>query len=439
MTAAPAPAQQKPTCHRQSEQPPAREPSGAPRASVSARSRSTGSRLGPLPVVNLVVLEVGLALGLALLAVDTALWWAALMLLLVAVPLALGRWRGHWLVQWAQVAVGYLVRSHGRSLTGLEPVATGNPQQPVTAADDPRVSLLRLLLPDLTIAHGADHQREPLGLVCHQNTWTAVLEVDAAPSMITSVGDAAGLPLSALAPCLEHRGVVLDWIQVIWHCYPGSAALPSSSPALRSYLEVLGPLSVAARRTTWVAVSLDPRRCPTAVAERGGGVTGCHRALIGALSRVRSDLQARGVSTRPLDGDQLLRAGISAAELSAVAGSGRPVTLSEGWTAVTVAGVGHASHAITGWGTRGAVHSLNALTGVRALSTTLSLSLSPGEDGGEVGLRGVVRVSARNTTELAAADGQLLGISQRLGVALRPLRGLQIAGLAATLPLGAPR
>jgi len=388
-------------------------------------------------VVNLVVLEVGLALGLALLAVDTALWWAALMLLLVTVPLALGRWHGRWLVQWAHVTGGYLARSHGRSLTGLEPAATGN--TPVAAADDPRVSLLRLLLPDLTIAHGADHQREPLGLVCHQNTWTAVLEVDAAPAMITSVGDAAGLPLSALAPCLEHRGVVLDSIQVIWHCYPGSAALPSSSPALRSYLEVLGPLPVAARRTTWVAVTLDPRRCPIAVAERGGGVTGCHRALIGALSRVRSDLQARGVSTRPLDADQLLRAGISAAELSAVAGSGQPVTLSEGWTAVTAAGVGHASHAITGWATRGAVHSLNALTGVRALSTTLSLSLSPGEDGGEVGLRGVIRVSARNPTELEAADGQLLAVSQRLGVALRPLRGLQIAGLAATLPLGAPR
>jgi type VII secretion protein EccE len=331
------------------------------------------------------------------------------------------------------------MRSHSRGLTGREPVATGNPQQPVVAADDPRVSLLRLLLPDLTIAHGADHQREPLGLVCHQNTWTAVLEVDAAPSMIIPVGGAAGLPLSALAPCLEHRGVVLDSIQVIWHCYPGSAALPSSSPALRSYMEVLGPLPVAARRTTWVAVRLDPQRCPAAVAERGGGMTGCHRALIGALSRVRSDLQAHGVSTRPLDADQLLRAGISAAELSAVAGTGQPVALNEGWTTVTAAGVGHASHAITGWGTTGAVHNLNALTGVRALSTTLSLSLSPGEDGGEVGLRGVVRVSARNPTELEAADGQLGAVSQRLGVALRPLRGLQIAGLAATLPLGAPR
>jgi type VII secretion protein EccE len=409
MTAAPA--QQEATRHRQSDHPrastPLRGSSGAPRARASARLRSTGSRLGPLPVVNLVVFEIGLALGLALLAVDTALWWAALVMLLVAVPLALGRWHDRWLVQWIGVTAGYLVRSHGRSVTGPDPVAAGDPQQPAVGSDDPRVALLRLLLPDLTIAHGADHQREPLGLVCHQNTWTAVLEVDAAPSMITPVGAAPSLPLSALAPCLEHRGVVLDAIQVIWHCYPGSTALPSSSPALRSYLEVLGPLPVAARRTTWVAVRLDPRRCPTAVAERGGGVTGCHRALIGALARVRSDLEARGVSTRPLDADQLVRAGISAAELSAVAGTGQPVTLNEDWTAVTAAGVGHASYAITGWGTRGATHNLNALTGVRALSTTLSLTLSPGADGGEVGLRGLVRVSARNPTELETAGCRL--------------------------------
>ncbi len=443
MTAAPAPPQQDSRRHRQAQQPrasaPLRETNSGPRARVSVRLRSTDSRLGPLPVVNVIVLKMGLALGLALLTVDTVLWWAALMMLLIAVPLALGRWHGRWLVRWLQLTAGYLARSHGRSVTSPDPAAAGNAQQSIVGSDDPRVALLRLLLPDLAIAHGTDHRREPVGLVWHQNTWTAVLEVDATPSMITSVGGAPSLPLSALAPCLEHRGVVLDAIQVIWHCYPGSAALPSSSPALRSYLEVLGPLPVAARRTTWVAVRLDPRRCATAVAERGGGVMGSHRALIAALSRVRSALESRGVPTRPLDADQLLRAGISAAELSAVAGTGRPVSLHEGWTAVTAAGVGHASYAITGWGTNGAAHNLNALTGVRALSTTVALSLSPGADGGEVGLRGLVRVSARNPTELEAADGRLHAVSQRLGVALRPLRGLQVAGLAATLPLGAPR
>ncbi len=426
---------------------------GALPATVTARRRSTGSRLGPLPVINVVVLEIGLALGLALLAADTALWWVALAMLLVAVPLALGRWRGRWLMLWAQLAARFLVRSHRRSITSPDSVTSPDPvaagaghpptsppqtsQQPALGTDDPRVALLRLMLPDLIVAHGTDHQREPLGLAWHQGTWTAVLQVDAAPSMITPIGGTPSLPLGALAPCLEDRGVVLDAIQVIWHCYPGSAALPSSSPALRSYLEVLGPLPAAARRTAWVAVRLDPRRCPAAIAERGGGVVGSHRALIGALSRVRSALESRGISARPLDADQLLRAGISAAELSAVAGTGQPVALNEGWTAVTAAGVGHASYAITGWGAGGATPNLNALTGVRTLSTTVALSMSPGADSAEVGLRGVIRVSARNPTELDAADGRLQAVSERLGVSLTSLCGLQVGGLAATLPLGA--
>lgn len=395
---------------------------GALPATVTVRRRSTDSRLGPLPVVNLVLLEIGLAIGLALLAVDTALWWAALAILLVAAPLTLGRWRGRWLVRWVQLTARYLARSHR--------------PQVLKISDNPQVALLRLVVPDLIVAHGADHRREPLGLAWHQGTWTAVLQVDAAPSLITPVGGTPNLPLGALAPCLEDRGVVLDAIQVIWHCYPGNAALPSSSPALRSYLEVLGPLPAAARRTTWVVVRLDPRRCLAAVAERGGGVMGTHRALIGALSRVRGALEDRGVSTRPLDADQLLRAGISAAELSGVAGTGEQVALSEGWTEVTAAGVGHASYAISGWQVGGVAPNLTALTGVRALSTTVALSLSPAGDGAEVGLRGLVRVSARNRTELDAADGRLQAVSERLGVTLTALHGLQTAGLAATLPLG---
>ncbi|MGH3982193.1 MAG: type VII secretion protein EccE [Pseudonocardiaceae bacterium] len=388
-------------------------------------------------MINVVALEIGLALGLALFAVDTALWWAALAVLLIAAALALVRWRGRWLVLWAQLTARYLLRSHRRTATSPNLVAAGHSPtapEPPLGTDDSRLALLRLVLPELIIAHTTDHQREPLGLAGHHGTWTAVLQVDAAPLMIAAVGGTSSLPLGALAPCLEDRGVVLDAIQVIWHCYPGSAALPSSSPALRSYLEVLGPLPAAARRTTWVVVRLDPRRCLAAVAERGGGVVGSHRALIGALSRVRSALESRGISTRPLDADRLLRAGISAAELSAVAGTGQQVALNEGWAAVTAAGVGHASYAITDWGT---TPNLNALTGVRALSTTVALSLSPGADGAEVGLRGVIRVSARNHTELEAADGRLQAVSERLGVSLIPLCGLQVAGLAATLPLGA--
>ena len=414
-----------------------------PRQPVSARRRTSGASLGALPVSNLVVLEVAVAIGLVLLAIRNTqiTMYVAAGIALVGLLVAAIRWNGRWFTQWIKLTVKYAFRQHTRVSRPTTPVtidsiADEEQGTQVTGPDDPRVSLLRLAVPDLVVAHGTDHERRPLGLAWHEGTWTAVLLVDPAPALVTQVSSSPNLPLGALAPCLEDRGVVLDAIQVIWHCYPGSAALPSNSPALASYMEVLGPLPAAARRTTWVAIRLDPRRCPAAVRERGGGVLGAHRALIGALSRVRNALESRGVTTRPLDPDELLKAGISAAELTAVAGSNQRVGLRERWSGVTAAGVGHASYAITGWSRGKTAQSLNALTGVRALSSTVAVSISPGSEDNQVGMRGLVRVSARTPGELDYADGRLSSISDRLGITLTPLRGLQVAGLAATLPLG---
>jgi type VII secretion protein EccE len=399
-----------------------------------------GASLGALPVTNLVVVELGLAIGLILLAIDTSLLYVAIGVTVVALLFAFIRWRGRWFPQWVNLTTRYTFRSHARVAKPSAPISmeqvAADSDAAVTGPEDARVSLLRLAVPDLVVAHGQDHERRPLGLAWHDGTWTAVLLVDPAPGLVTQMGTTPSLPLGALAPCLEDRGVVLDAIQVIWHCYPGSTSLPPGSPALASYMEVLGPLPAAARRTTWVAVRLDPSRCPAAVRERGGGVVGAHRALIGALSRVRNALESRGVPTRPLDPDELLKAGISAAELTAVAGSNTRVGLQERWTGVTVAGVGHASYSITGWPNGKVATSLNALTGVRALSSTIALSLSPGSDTDQIGMRGLVRVSARTPSELEHADERLEAISDKLGITLTPLRGLQVAGLAATLPLG---
>ncbi|SFQ62702.1 type VII secretion protein EccE [Amycolatopsis arida] len=390
-------------------------------------------------MANVVVVEVGLAIGLILLAIDTGLLYVAGGVLLAALLVAFLRWKGQWFTQWAGLTARYTLRSHGRVATPVQPTSLESltaEDDAVTGPDDPRVNLLRLVVPDLVVAHGVDHERQQVGLAWHDGTWTAVLLVEPAPALITQAGGAPSLPLSALAPCLEDRGVLLDSIQVIWHCYPGSAALPADSPALSSYLEVLGPLPAAARRTTWVAIRLDPKRCPAAVRERGGGVVGAHRALIGALSRVRNALESRGVPTRPLDPDELLRAGISAAELTGVAGSGARVALQERWTGVTAAGIGHASYAITSWPKGKITSTLNALTSVRALSATVALSISPSTEDGRIGLRGVARLSARNPRELEAADDRLGTLADRVGVTLTPLRGVQVEGFAATLPIG---
>ncbi|WP_024876307.1 type VII secretion protein EccE [Saccharomonospora piscinae] len=391
-------------------------------------------------MANLVLLEIGLAIGLILIAIDDALLYVAIGVAAVLLVLAFLRWGGQWFTQWAGLTVRYALRSHDRVVLPPAPTSvetlTAHEDETVIGPDDARVSLLRLAVPDLVVAQGKDHEHQEVGFAYHDGTWTAVLLVEPTPALITQAGGAPSLPLSALAPCLEDRGVVLDSIRMTWHCYPGSAALPADSPALASYLEVLGPLPAAARRTTWISVRLDPKRCPTAVRERGGGVVGAHRALIGALSRVRNALESRGVPTRPLSPDELLRAGISAAELTGVAGSDNRVRMHERWAGVTAAGIGHASYAITSWPKGQISTSLNALTSVRALSSTVTMSISPSEDEGHIGLRGVVRVSARNPRELETSDQRLSSVSSRIGVTLTPLRGRQAAGFAATLPMG---
>ncbi|PFG47609.1 type VII secretion protein EccE [Amycolatopsis sulphurea] len=383
------------------------------------------------------LLEVGVTIGLVLLAIDMSLKYVAIGVAALGLVLAFLRWGGGWFTQWLGLTLRYRFRSHDRVATPPPPDLEELPEESaVTGPEDARVNLLRLAVPDLVVAHGVDHERQQVGIAWADGTWTAVLLVEPTPALITQAGGAPSLPLSALAPCLEDRGVMLDSIQMIWHSYPGSAALPSDSPALSSYMEVLGPLPAAARRTTWIAVRLDPKRCPAAIRERGGGVVGAHRALIGALSRVRNALESRGVPTRPLDPDELLRASISAAELTSVAGSATEVTLQENWTGVTAAGIGHSSYAITNWPKSKITGSLNALTSVRALSATVAMSISPSADEGRIGLRGVVRLSARNPRELDAADQRLQSISERLGVELTPLRGLQVSAFAATLPIG---
>ncbi|MDI2029014.1 type VII secretion protein EccE [Saccharopolyspora sp. TS4A08] len=399
--------------------------------------------LAGIPAANIVLIEVGLGIGAGVFLInprDPVMWSIAGGIALLALILALLRRRGRWFTQWFGQVLEYRSRNHTRvshpaNVDIAEPAEDKDGDGIIGPDENHRVALLRVVVEDLVIARAQDHDRNPVGMSWHDGKWTAVLMVEPTPSLLNPVDNAPNLPMSALVPCLEDRGVVLDAIQVIWHCYPGSAALPSNSPALNSYLEVLGRLPAAARRTTWIAVRLDPQRCAKAIGERGGGVLGAQRALIGALSRVRSSLEQQGIPARPLDPDELLQAGVSSAELHTVLGTNRPVALKERWDGVTAGGVGHSSYAVTSWPNQ-MNDSLNALTGIRALSTSIALSVSPVGEEGEVGLRGLVRVSARTPAELDTADARLKAISNRLGLTLTPLRGSQLAGYAATLPLG---
>ncbi|GAB2924448.1 type VII secretion protein EccE [Rhodococcus aerolatus] len=405
------------------------------------RRRSTGNRVGPLPVAGLVVAEVALAVALLLLALAPGLRWVAAAVLVVGLGLALGRRRGRWLTEWVVVGVRFLLRSRTRTAAApVQQITTAEPaparEHQLVGAEDARVASLRLLVPDLVVAEGSDHEQQATGLACSGGTWTAAVLVDPVPAIVGPLGARADVPLAPLAACLRDRGVVLDSVAVVSHCYPGSSVLPAGSRVLTAYQEVLGPLPAVARRSTWVVVRLDPRRCPAAVHDRGGGVRGAQRALLGALSRVRGALDVVELPHRVLDLDELLRAGLVTAELAGPTGSPTPeeLRLREHWSSVTTGAVHHRSYAVAGW--TGARAALSGLGSVRALSTTVSVVLAPDADADAVRVRGLVRVCARDAGELEDVDARLRAAAAAADVALERLSGQQAAAVRAGLPVG---
>ncbi len=410
---------------------------------VLGRSRrhghtSRGANLGGFPMANVVIVEVGAAAALIVLAAAPGLKIVAALIMAVTLATGVFRWHGCWVPQWLVVIARFLVRDRRRAASPApsvaEPAETASTgQSTVTGPEDARVALLRLLVEDLLVVSVTDHNQTPVGMAWHHGGWTAALIIDPTPAMVSPVGARTDLPLAALADCLHDRGVALEAIGVIWHSYPASSRLPTSAPAVAAYNEVLGPLPAVAQRSTWVTVRLDARRCPQAVRERGGGVAGAHRALLGAVSRVHGALELAGLNSRALSSDELLRAGVSSVELAATAGPSADVALSEHWRGVRIGSIEHASYGISAWPPEAG--KLDALAGIRALSTTVALSLTSGAEEGMVGLRGVVRIAARDSAERVAAEATIGALSTSSGVRLRAHNGGQAAAIAMTLPV----
>ncbi|PVZ10276.1 type VII secretion protein EccE [Actinomycetospora cinnamomea] len=400
----------------------------APRPELAARRRPAGPSLGPLPLAAVVVVEAGLALAVALVALDRGLAPLAGVVLSAALLVGLLRVRRRWVVQWIGLALRYRLRVRERE---------AEPPGADTDRADARLRTLRLLTGDLAVARTRDHDGREVGLLGHGGGWSAVL----APDPVGADGGAglvaddatagsASFPLAALAGSLADRGVVLDAISAVWHCRP----VAGDTPAAAAYREVLGPLPPVSRREAWLVVRLDPQRCPDAVAERGGGVVGAHRAVVGALARIGRVLADHGTTVRPLSADEVLDAALEAAD----ADEGPGERLKEHWRAVVVGEIGHAAFAVTRWPADTAPARLTDLTATVARTCTLALTLEPGTraDEATVGLRGTVRLTADTPDALDVAGRELVARGHALGVALDPLDGQHAAGLAATLPLG---
>ncbi|MCD2189435.1 type VII secretion protein EccE [Actinomycetospora soli] len=401
-----------------------------------------GPTLGRLPLTGVLVAEAGLALALALVALGAGLPLAGVVLSL-ALVVGLVRVRGELLGTWAVLALRH--RTRPREVPVADP-DDGLGLPAVDAAVGP-----------VEVVAAVDHDGRPVALLGGEDgAWSAVLAPatedlpllldaadDTSPSddtldtldtldtveAVDAVGAApGGLPLGALAGTLSDRGVVLDALTVVRHVRPGGA----DGPARAAHREVLGPLSDAAHRSLWLVVRFDPRRCPDAVADRGGGTLGARRALVGSLARIGRVLADHGVPVRPLDPDGVRDA------VAVAAGSDldrTPGGVQERWDAVVLGEVGHATWSAT---TLGPTVDLDALVAPDAVST-VALALVADDGSAEVGLDLHVRVTGLGPADVVAAGRDLVAAARARGVHLEPRHGRQAAGLRATLPLGGPR
>ena len=373
---------------------------------------------------TVVGIEVGAAIALLILASDGRRWPLALAVGVVAVVLTLLRRGGRGAVGWILTCAAFTVRTRHH-------VAEG----------DSRVDLLRLVLGDLVVGEGVDHRRRPVGFAWHGGVCTAVMVVQAQRTVVRRVHAEPLLSLAVLADCLADRGGTLDAITVTSDTRAAGPLLPAAAAAASAYRQLVGELPVGGMRTTLIGVRLDPRRCPLAVAERGGGSDGAHRILLAALARIQGVLAGGGLQTRVLDSDELVHSFLRCVGLAGPAAAPTPgarstaVALRERWSTVSAGGVGHRSYAVTAW-----PHStadLDGLAGVRASSTTVTLSLRRDSRGG-VSVGGLVRVGERTPSELEATGHRLTALGRRAGIRLAPLDGMQASALRQTLPTGGP-
>ena len=259
----------------------------------------------------------------------------------------------------------------------------------------------------------------PIGVRWAGGTIITVLRVSptrCTPTFLSPFGsetDEPGLPLSTLAGCIDPFDIPLSSIDVISH----GVRVGGVGQAAAMYERTLGSLPATTHRSTFVVLRLDPTRCPNAVARRGGGATGALRTATITTRRVARRLRESGLAATALRATEMH-------SLTAQLTHGSDLdSMREEWSQVAAGRVRFRTAAID----------LRELPRVLstpcpgALATTLTLTLSHGQDG-NLQVRALMRVDD-------APDAGRVVDTWPSGATL--LDGRQFDALAASLPYAA--
>ncbi|WAJ46379.1 type VII secretion protein EccE [Mycobacterium sp. Aquia_216] len=222
------------------------------------------------------------------------------------------------------------------------------------------------------------------------------------------------ISLRMLAECLQQFDISLESIDVVSR----GVRVRSRDHIGAVYDAVLGPLPAIAARTVYVAVRMDPTRCPAAVRHRGGGWEGIVRTAATATRRVGNRLVDAGL--RP----HIVTAAEIAAVTEELSGGMELHDLDETWQACRNGRLELRTFFLKP--SMFTASGLGLLWTVPTQSTTICVTLRREERDDLIKLRGLVRFDTYGRTRV-----DLPGLGQ--------LPGRQYAALVCALPVPSPR
>ncbi|GHC89227.1 type VII secretion protein EccE [Streptomyces flavofungini] len=406
-------------------------------------------RSGSLRLRQLALVEIAAALLLAAWVISPVALVPAGAVAAVLVLLAAVRLRGRSLPE--LLAAAWALRARRRRAAAT-PVPTGTEPGLAPAVEcDPS-------LRTYTYSRGKDQDRRPIGMIGDGSFLTVVLQVESDATALRAERTRQPLPVGLVRDTLEVDGIHLESAQVVLHTQPAPALhLPQQSVAVSNYAPLQAQTGAPAVRITWIALKLDPERCPEAVAARGGGLVGAQKCAVRSADHLASRLTGAGFRATLLTEDELTAA-------VATSACANPLAMAQAGQAGQAGQTGsperrteesqrswrcdnrrHTTYWVRRWpqlsgpgGGPSLPQLVSLLTAVPTLATTFSLTLARDEQQA-VSVRGHMRVTGRSDAELVAARRALEGAARHSGTGLLRLDREQLPAMLATLPLGGTR
>lgn len=335
---------------------------------------------------------------------------ALLLLVLTMIPV-----HGRWLFQWLALWIRYVSRHRRRTV----------PDSAEGALD----VLLR------TVTRGGhvgslDIDGSSAALIRHAGGLTVLLSVTALESGL--IGEPAELipPLSDLLPPAEEGEPVVS-AQIVLHSTPAPSMSLDDSAVAISY-RTLANGAVPSQRRCWVALqalrTTDDHRDDVLCA-----------ALTSGAHRLQRKLRKAGLRGRAVSEDEAAADMLALARLTPTAVRPRrgPTVVREDWRTWSAGSETQTTFRILDWPDLATPYTRNFLNWLAAVPTvTTTVAVAARRNGTELELEAAVRVTLPDQESLERATRQVQQVAERAGARMQRLDGEQVAGLAASLPLG---